>query len=106
MGRPAARHDEGWRTRRELRAGFLVQVQETAQPHAGFAGLASCTVRRRGRPPRSERFLKREHAAAWLSAVLCGPSLLALAKVFVLRKSDPNDMKILGKAAGGPRPAA
>lgn len=44
--------------------------------------------------------------AAWLSAVLCGPSLLALAKVFVLRKSDPGDMKILGKAAGGPPPAA
>ncbi|MGW2486983.1 hypothetical protein ACWCV9_07145 [Streptomyces sp. NPDC001606] len=39
--------------------------------------------------------------AWWLSAFLCGPSVYALVKVFVLRRSDPDDMKILAKAAGG-----
>lgn len=29
----------------------------------------------------------------WLSLLLCGPSLVALAKIFVLRRSDPDDMK-------------
>ncbi|MFJ3644482.1 hypothetical protein [Streptomyces murinus] len=29
----------------------------------------------------------------WLSALLCGPSLLALVKVFVLKRSDPADMQ-------------
>lgn len=29
----------------------------------------------------------------WLAAALCGPSLLALAKVFVLQRSDRGDMK-------------
>ncbi|MGW7720395.1 hypothetical protein ACWGKK_39705 [Streptomyces chartreusis] len=37
--------------------------------------------------------------AVWLSLILCGPSLLALAKVYVLQKSDPDDMKILGRSA-------
>lgn len=39
--------------------------------------------------------------AWWLSAFLCGPSVYALVKVFVLRRSDPEDMKILSKAASG-----
>ncbi|MFF1299499.1 MULTISPECIES: hypothetical protein [unclassified Streptomyces] len=42
--------------------------------------------------------------AAWLSAVLCGPSLLALAKVFILRRSDPGDLRVLGKASAPPPP--
>ncbi|GGW54825.1 hypothetical protein GCM10010350_44140 [Streptomyces galilaeus] len=41
-------------------------------------------------------------SAPWLSAVCVGPSLLALAKVFVLRRSDPHDMKVLGRAARDP----
>ncbi|WP_406452244.1 hypothetical protein OG782_18235 [Streptomyces sp. NBC_00876] len=35
----------------------------------------------------------------WLAAGLCGPSLLALVKVFVLRRSDPSDMKAVERAA-------
>lgn len=34
----------------------------------------------------------------WLSALLCGPSLLALVKVFVLRRSDPEDMRAVSLA--------
>ncbi|MEU3491154.1 hypothetical protein [Streptomyces massasporeus] len=34
----------------------------------------------------------------WLSALLCGPSLLALVKVFVLRRSDPGDMRAVSLA--------
>ncbi|MEU0947658.1 hypothetical protein ABZ379_33900 [Streptomyces canus] len=34
----------------------------------------------------------------WLSALLCGPSLLALVKVFVLRRSDPADMQAVSLA--------
>ncbi|MEU3736569.1 hypothetical protein AB0E78_05805 [Streptomyces sp. NPDC032198] len=37
----------------------------------------------------------------WLSAFLCGPSVYALVKVFVLRRSDPDDMRILAKGARG-----
>jgi hypothetical protein len=37
--------------------------------------------------------------AWWLATLLCGPSLLALAKVFVLRRSDPDDMKYVSRAA-------
>ncbi|WP_330306205.1 MULTISPECIES: hypothetical protein [unclassified Streptomyces] len=37
--------------------------------------------------------------AWWLAALLCGPSLLALAKIFVLRRSDPDDMKFVAGAA-------
>lgn len=37
--------------------------------------------------------------AWWLATLLCGPSLLALAKIFVLRRSDPDDMKVLGRMA-------
>ncbi|MCX4597396.1 hypothetical protein OG819_49835 [Streptomyces sp. NBC_01549] len=33
--------------------------------------------------------------AWWLATLLCGPSLLALAKIFVLRRSDPDDMKFV-----------
>ncbi|MER7752247.1 hypothetical protein [Kitasatospora sp. NPDC097643] len=29
---------------------------------------------------------------SWLAVLLCGPSLLAVTKVFVLRRSDPGDM--------------
>jgi hypothetical protein len=36
--------------------------------------------------------------AWWLATLLCGPSLLALAKIFVLRRSDPDDMKFVSKA--------
>ncbi|MYS40655.1 hypothetical protein GTY23_05230 [Streptomyces sp. SID5998] len=35
----------------------------------------------------------------WLATLLCGPSLLALIKVFVLRRSDPDDMKYVAGAA-------
>jgi hypothetical protein len=35
----------------------------------------------------------------WLSTLLCGPSLLALAKVFVLGRSDPDDMKAVAGAS-------
>jgi hypothetical protein len=35
----------------------------------------------------------------WLSILLCGPSLLALAKIFVLGRSDPDDMKHVSLAA-------
>ncbi|MFF3454541.1 hypothetical protein ACFYXH_09430 [Streptomyces sp. NPDC002730] len=38
-------------------------------------------------------------SAPWLSVILCGPSLLALAKVFVLHRSDPDDMKFLSRAS-------
>ncbi|WP_238426542.1 hypothetical protein [Streptomyces adustus] len=34
----------------------------------------------------------------WLSALLCGPSLLALARVFVLRQSGPEDMRAVSLA--------
>ncbi|MEV7929012.1 hypothetical protein [Kitasatospora sp. NPDC088779] len=34
----------------------------------------------------------------WLSVMLCGPSLLALAKIFVLRRSDAGDMKAVAMA--------
>ncbi|MFI6875475.1 hypothetical protein ACIBL6_18740 [Streptomyces sp. NPDC050400] len=37
--------------------------------------------------------------AWWLAALLCGPSLLALAKIFVLRRSDPDDMKFVAQAS-------
>ena len=30
---------------------------------------------------------------AWLAAALSGPSMLALAKIFVLRRSDPEDLR-------------
>jgi hypothetical protein len=36
----------------------------------------------------------------WLALGLCGPSLLALMKVFVLRRSDEGDMKNLGRFLG------
>lgn len=35
----------------------------------------------------------------WLSACLCGPSLLALAKIFVLRRSDAGDIRASARAA-------
>ncbi|WP_326652511.1 MULTISPECIES: hypothetical protein [unclassified Streptomyces] len=38
-------------------------------------------------------------SAPWLSVLLCGPSLLALSKVFVLHRSDPDDMKLLSRAS-------
>jgi hypothetical protein len=34
----------------------------------------------------------------WLSILLCGPSLLALVKIFVLRRSDEYDMKVVTQA--------
>ncbi|MFF8931495.1 hypothetical protein ACF1AO_29990 [Streptomyces longwoodensis] len=37
--------------------------------------------------------------AWWLSTLLCGPSLLALVKIFVLRRSDAADMAAVGAAA-------
>lgn len=35
----------------------------------------------------------------WLATLLCGPSLVALAKIFVLRKSDSGDMKAVSHGA-------
>lgn len=47
----------------------------------------------------------------WLSVLLCGPSLLALVKIFVLRRSDAGDMDAVLRAtrrgmnaAGGAQP--
>ncbi|MEU9788975.1 hypothetical protein AB0H92_49980 [Streptomyces phaeochromogenes] len=37
--------------------------------------------------------------AWWLATLLCGPSLLALVKIFVLRRSDPDDMKFVARTA-------
>ena len=37
--------------------------------------------------------------AWWLSTLLCGPSLLALAKIFVLGRSDPGDMNAVAGAS-------
>ncbi|MEU8709168.1 hypothetical protein [Streptomyces sp. NPDC048565] len=37
--------------------------------------------------------------AWWLATLLCGPSLLALAKVFVLRRSDAGDMNAVTRGA-------
>ncbi|MET7720665.1 hypothetical protein [Streptomyces mirabilis] len=37
--------------------------------------------------------------AWWLATLLCGPSLLALSKVFILGRSDPDDMKHVSVAA-------
>lgn len=37
--------------------------------------------------------------AWWLATLLCGPSMLALAKVFVLRRSDPGDMNSVAQGA-------
>lgn len=37
--------------------------------------------------------------AWWLATLLCGPSLLALAKVFVLRRSDSGDMDAVSRAS-------
>jgi Na+/H+ antiporter NhaC len=45
-------------------------------------------------------------SAPWLSVILCGPSLLALAKVFVLHRSDPDDMKLLSRASNNATNAA
>ncbi|GLX19673.1 hypothetical protein [Streptomyces lavendulae] len=42
----------------------------------------------------------------WLSTLLCGPSLIALVKIFVLRRSDPDDVRLLGRAARGASNAA
>ncbi|MER7842206.1 hypothetical protein ABTY98_41585 [Streptomyces sp. NPDC096040] len=42
----------------------------------------------------------------WLATLLCGPSLLALAKVFVLRRSDPDDMKYVSVVARSAKNAA
>ncbi|WP_411576710.1 hypothetical protein [Streptomyces mutabilis] len=47
----------------------------------------------------------------WLSTLMCGPSLLALVKIFVLRRSDASDMTAVADAtrrstnAGTPPPA-
>ncbi|WP_078971360.1 hypothetical protein [Streptomyces chattanoogensis] len=35
----------------------------------------------------------------WLATLLCGPSLIALAKIFVLRRSDTADMKAVARSA-------
>ncbi len=34
----------------------------------------------------------------WLATLMCGPSLLALVKIFVLRRSDPGDMDAVARA--------
>ncbi|MFD8782512.1 hypothetical protein [Kitasatospora sp. NPDC059599] len=44
--------------------------------------------------------------AWWLAALLCGPSLLALAKIFVLRRSDAGDMSAVALTARGATQAA
>ncbi|WP_329343807.1 hypothetical protein OG866_44370 [Streptomyces sp. NBC_00663] len=40
--------------------------------------------------------------SVWLSGVLAGPSLLSLARIFVLRKSEAGDTKNAGRVTGGP----
>ncbi|WP_225848196.1 hypothetical protein [Streptomyces sp. HPF1205] len=37
----------------------------------------------------------------WLAAALSGPSMLALARIFVLRRSDPEDLREAGRVATG-----
>ncbi|MFD8900228.1 hypothetical protein [Streptomyces ardesiacus] len=44
--------------------------------------------------------------AWWLATLLCGPSLLAIAKVFVLRRSDPDDMRLVARTARSSTSAA
>jgi hypothetical protein len=60
-----------------LAAGFLTAV----------AGLAATLV------------LGLEHQP-WLAAVCSGPSIVVLAKVFVLRRSDPDDVRQVTAALG------
>ncbi|MGC5236875.1 hypothetical protein [Streptomyces albogriseolus] len=43
-------------------------------------------------------------SAEWVSAFVGGPGVYALAKIFVLRKSDAGDMKWLGRGANPPPP--
>ncbi|MER7916509.1 MULTISPECIES: hypothetical protein [unclassified Streptomyces] len=35
----------------------------------------------------------------WLATLLCGPSLIALVKIFVLRRGDTDDMRTVARAA-------
>ncbi|MFI6009261.1 hypothetical protein ACIBAG_10560 [Streptomyces sp. NPDC051243] len=42
----------------------------------------------------------------WLAMVLCGPSLIAILKIIVLRRSDPSDMAAVAAAARGATNAA
>ncbi|MFI1400544.1 hypothetical protein [Streptomyces sp. NPDC020681] len=42
----------------------------------------------------------------WLAILLCGPSLLAMGKLYVLRRSDAEDMKDLSLSARGATNAA
>ncbi|WP_329276975.1 hypothetical protein [Streptomyces sp. NBC_01451] len=42
----------------------------------------------------------------WLAMLLCGPSLIAILKIVVLRRSDPSDMTAVAAAARGATNAA
>ncbi|MGW2933969.1 hypothetical protein ACWDA7_19440 [Streptomyces sp. NPDC001156] len=42
----------------------------------------------------------------WLAMVLCGPSLIAILKIIVLRRSDPGDISAVTAAAKGAMSAA
>ncbi|MGW9424017.1 hypothetical protein ACWGSU_22005 [Streptomyces koyangensis] len=44
--------------------------------------------------------------AWWLAALLCGPSLIALGKLFVLGRSDSDDMRYVAGGARGATDAA
>jgi len=42
----------------------------------------------------------------WLSIMLCGPSLIAMGKLYVLRRSDADDMKAVSQSMRGATNAA
>lgn len=63
--RPDHEPDHGWSADRgrppaALRAGFLAQVQEAAQPYTGLAWLPGRTIRGCDRTPRGEQLLDRK----------------------------------------------
>ncbi|MFF3612758.1 hypothetical protein [Streptomyces sp. NPDC002580] len=44
--------------------------------------------------------------AWWLAVLLCGPSLVAMGKIFVLRRSDPSDMQAVSQVSRSAASAA
>jgi hypothetical protein len=42
----------------------------------------------------------------WLAMLLCGPSLIAIMKIVILRRSDPSDMSTVAAAAKAATTAA
>jgi hypothetical protein len=42
----------------------------------------------------------------WFAIMLCGPSLIAMGKLYVLRRSDAEDMRAVSRGARGATSAA